>query len=276
MEHDSAKNDRFRSRYMRRLILEAEPTHTLSVGSPLPRVPKALIQFWHDPVDVPADVRECLDSWRPLEHQGFERLLFDDREAGRFIADQLGPYYSAAFAKCRHPAMRYDYFRLCFIARHGGFYVDADEWYQGADCDFLFRDRRLKLQPLCYDVSAETMVRTDSFIDGQNDSPDWIFYVNNNPIIAPPFHPVIQLALARCTRTLLNLAPGRVDIQSTTGPGNLTASLVQHAIASDAAGAVRDFAIMPGWDAISVSRWPLSYRGDERNWRLWSRGNHER
>ena len=23
------------------------------------------------------------------------------------------------------------------------------------------------------------------------------------------------------------------------------------------------------WDFISVSRWPLSYRNDERNWRLW-------
>jgi hypothetical protein len=55
-----------------------------------------------------------------------------------------------------------------------------------------------------------------------------------------------------------------------TGPGNLTASLVHHAIASDLVGRALDFTIVPGWDVISLSRWPLSYRSDQRNWRLWT------
>ena len=60
-----------------------------------------------------------------------------------------------------------------------------------------------------------------------------------------------------------------LDIQSTTGPGNLTASLVQHSIASSFLGKVRDFLLVTKWDDLSISRWPLSYRDDERNWRLW-------
>jgi len=101
-------------------------------------------------------------------------------------------------------------------------------------------------------------------------SPDWIFYVNNNPLIAPASHPIVNLALDRSTRILLSQGGERLDIQATTGPGNLTASLVRHSIASETAGRARDFLLLTNWEAMSISRWPLSYRGDERNWRLWN------
>ena len=166
--------------------------------------------------------------------------------------------------------MRCDYFRLCFMARNGGFYVDADEVYQDVDCEYLFEDGRLKLQPLCYEMSTDTMVRAGIFTRRHADSPDWIFYVNNNPLIAPPGHPIIWQALARATRTLLEDVDERRDIQSITGPGNLTASLVRHAVARQSSGS-RDFAFLSNWEEISVSRWPLGYRSDQRNWRIWSR-----
>lgn len=262
-----AEDDRHRSRYMRRLIQEAEAGDAQRAPSKVPRV---LVQFWDNATTMPADVRECLDSWRPLEEQRIERLLFDDQGARGFIAKHFGRRYSAAFERCRHPAMRCDYFRLCFIARNGGFYVDADDFYQGGDCEYLFRDNRLKLQPLCFDMSTGTMVQNEVFTHKDEDSPNWIFYVNNNPLVAPPHHPVVRLALARATQILLRNADDRLDIQSTTGPGNLTASLVRHTVVSELAGRARDFAILPTWDVIAVSRWPLSYRSDERNWRLWS------
>ena len=74
--------------------------------------------------------------------------------------------------------MRCDYFRLCYMVRHGGFYVDADEFYQGGDYASLFQDNRLKIQPLCYDISSATMVPYDIFAKERSDSPNWIFYVN--------------------------------------------------------------------------------------------------
>ena len=166
--------------------------------------------------------------------------------------------------------MRCDYFRLCYILTNGGFYVDADEFYQGGDCEALFLDDHLKIHPLCYDTSSATMVPTDIFTKKQNDSPHWIFYVNNNPLVAPASHPVIRLALARSTRILLSHEQTFPNIQSTTGPGNLTASLVKHAIVSELSGRARDFSLLANWETLSVSRWPLSYRDDERNWRLWN------
>jgi superfamily II DNA or RNA helicase len=32
----------------------------------------------------------------------------------------------------------------------------------------------------------------------------------------------------------------------------------------------RDFLLLTNWGAISTSRWSLSYREDDRNWRLWN------
>ena len=187
-----AEDDRLRSCYMRDLIQE---TPQIDGPSGVANIPKVIVQFWHDSRAIPADVCECLDSWQPLTGQGFQRVLFDDNKARRFIAKHFGSSHVAAFDRCPHPAMRCDYFRLCYIYTYGGFYVDADEVYQGGDFQPLFRDGRLKLQPLCYDCLSDTMVQVDLVIRNPADSPYWVFYVNNNPLIAPASHPVIRLAL---------------------------------------------------------------------------------
>lgn len=261
---------RLRSSYVRELVRDTVPI--LDAPSDRGHIPKVIVQYWHDSSAIPTDVCQCLDSWEPLTEGdfGFKRILFDDSKARHFISRSFGGLQVAAFDRCRHPAMRSDYFRLCYIFRHGGFYVDADEVYQGGDCRSWFLDNRLKIQPLCYDTLNNTMIQTDVFIENQDDFPDWIFYVNNNPLIAPASHPIIRLALVRSTRLLLSRRKERFDIQDTTGPGNLTHSLVRHAIASKQAGEARDFLLLTNWDAMSISRWPLSYREDERNWRLWN------
>jgi hypothetical protein len=64
--------------------------------------------------------------------------------------------------------MRCDYFRMCYMVRCGGFYVDADEYYQGGDCTSLFQDDLLKVQPLCYDTSTDCMVPVDVFARREN------------------------------------------------------------------------------------------------------------
>lgn len=102
---------------------------------------------------------------------------------------------------------------------------------------------------------------------------DHIFYVNNNPLIAPAHHPLVAHALERATDQVLSFGASGRDIQSMTGPGNLTTSLVEHALQLQEQGADLDFALLPNWDAIAVSTWPLEYRSDDRNWRNWVRSN---
>jgi mannosyltransferase OCH1-like enzyme len=266
-----AEDDYSRSCYVRSLVQNNKslPKISLDTGS---LIPKIIVQFWDNLGQIPKDVQECLNTWKPLVSHGFKRLIFNDRKARRFIFNQFEPIHVEAFDHCYHPAMRCDYFRLCYILKNGGFYVDADEIYQGLDLKHLFDDNRLKLHPLCYDIKTGTMIKTNVFMKDQQYSPNWIFYVNNNPIIAPPGHPIIRLALERATCILLN-SRDRPEIQSTTGPGNLTVSLVRHAISLELAGKAQDFLILSDWESMSISPWPLSYRRDARNWRLLNKKN---
>ena len=261
-----SEDDDFRSRYVQGLVQSPAPPPT-ETSPERDTIPKVIVQFWHDSAAIPSDVRACLESWDDLKRHGFFRVLFDDGQARDFISNNLEQRYLQAFDLCYHPAMRCDYFRLCYILINGGFYVDADEIYQGTECDRLFCNSRLKLQPLCYDKISGNMISPDLFIGKCQSSESWIFYINNNPIISPPRHPILHLALERSTRILLNCLE-RPEIQSTTGPGNLTASLVRHAISSKLFGHNRDFMLLPDWEATSISPWPLSYRDDDRNWRL--------
>jgi hypothetical protein len=115
------------------------------------------------------------------------------------------------------------------------------------------------------------MVPAEVFRQPHGRASSWIFYVNNNPLVAPPFHPIIRLALARATALLVGDSDMRFDVQATTGPGNLTRCLVRHALTLETSRpAARDFLLLPNWDEVAISRWPLSYREDERNWRHWN------
>jgi mannosyltransferase OCH1-like enzyme len=258
-----------RSEYIRKIV--QRNISSINFCSPNEmKIPKTIVQFWHNLNDITDDVNTCLNSWEPLRNLGFVRVVFDNTSARSFILEKLGEDYLRAYDRCHHPAMRCDYFRLCYILIHGGFYIDADEFYQGVDCSRLFEDNKLKIQPLCYDIDTEKMIKIDRFIVNHEYCSTWIFYVNNNPLIAPPNHPVIRLALNRSTKILLRCKNGPLDIQSITGPGNLSASLVLHSLNSEMTRNPIDFYILPDWESISISSWPLSYRKDIRNWRLWN------
>jgi len=161
-----------------------------------------VVQFWHDLRDLPEDVNQCIDSWAHSTKTGLTHHLFDESGAKAFIADRLGARHERVFERCYHPAMQADYFRLCYLLIEGGFYVDADDVCVGTDIDWLFDDGRLKMQPLCYDVASGTMVAPSVFLATDAYSSNWIFYFNNNPLIASREHPIIDRALQYATDLL--------------------------------------------------------------------------
>jgi hypothetical protein len=229
-------------------------------------IPKRLVRYWHDSSDLPEDVRTCLESWDRLADEGFEFRMFSDASAAAYIADTYGERECQAFARCSHAAMRCDYLRMCFVFAEGGLYVDADDVLLGEGWRHIFRDGRLKVQPLCYDITACGMMPATEIWRSDLPAGDRIFYVNNDPIAAPAGHPVLRRALVRATEKLLgdDCFP---EIQSTTGPGNLTAALVAHARHLELSGLPFDFELLRDWESIAEMRWNLSYRSDARNWR---------
>ena len=231
-----------------------------------PSVPNTIVQFWHDHANLPEDVRECISSWSRWETCGFNHRVFDSAGASQFISRSLGPDHAHAFTRCYHPAMQADYFRLCYLFVEGGMYVDADDVCIASDIASLFDGCRIKVQPLCYDIGSDTMVSPKEFLQSGADDDGWIFYVNNNPLIASQQDLVIQRALERATHLLHSVADGELpEIQSTTGPGNLSRTIFE----LGAGSAIEDLVlVLHDWESIAVTRWPLGYRRDARNWRL--------
>jgi len=208
-----------------------------------------------------------MESWKKLEQLGFELQVFDECSAREFIRIHLGSRYERAFDKCYHPSMQSDYFRYCYILMEGGFYVDADDVYHGAAIDHLFRDGRLKIQPFCYDIATDQMVPPSVFLNPGASKLSWIFYFNTTPLIAVRSHPIIERALLNATTSLEREPQGKLpEVQATTGPGNLTRSVFE--VVADESCPKEALLVVHDWEDIATSKWPLSYRNDERNWRL--------
>lgn len=231
-------------------------------------IPKVIVQYWHLLDELPNDVLKCIESWKILKDKGFQFKFFDDDSAKKFIHKHLDEEYLISYLKCHHPAMRCDYFRLCYLYICGGFYVDSDELYLNKEIDFLFNNNNIKIQPFCYSIKQGKMVEKENYFHKPYDVTK-IYYFNNNPIIAPPNHPLISIALKRATHKLMS-EENIFDIQSTTGPGNLSASIVYYLLSGK-----NEIEIIDDWNFISKSPWSLNYRNDDRNWRLYN-GNKKK
>lgn len=260
------KDERARSNFVRELVQRHnEPVQVPTAYLAAP--PKRIVQFWDDLGNLPRDVKECMDSWKKLERSGFELQVFDENSARGFIRTHLGSRYETAFDKCYHPSMKSDYFRYSYIFVEGGFYIDADDVYHGTTIDHLFTDGRLKLQPFCYDIATAQMVPPSLFVNPGANKMSWIFYFNTTPMIAVRNHPIIERALQNTTAALEQEAKNELpEVQATTGPGNLTRSIFEAVI--DESCPEEALLVVHDWERTSTSKWPLSYRGDMRNWRL--------
>jgi mannosyltransferase OCH1-like enzyme len=260
------ENHNARSHFIRKLIQNPSISNTTSLVY-AKKPPLKLVQFWDRLDKLPHDVKECIDTWKKIEDQGIERLLFDKQKARDYISQNLGLRHSIAFDKCYHPAMQSDYFRLCYILMEGGCYIDTDDVYNGEQIQHLFNDGRLKIQPLCYDTNTNMMVPPPLFTKTGADAMNWIFYFNNNPLIACSGHPVIERALTQATLLLeREITKGLPEIQSTTGPGNLSKSIFD--VVTKNPEMENTLVVLYNWEDIAKSKWELNYRNDARNWRL--------
>ncbi|MEA4937283.1 MAG: capsular polysaccharide synthesis protein [Paludibacter sp.] len=259
-------NERARSNFVREFVQNYTEPDDISQNYKT-KIPKFIVQFWDDLNRLPDDVKECMESWRQLEQSGFELQVFDENSAREFIKTHLGVRFENAFNKCYHPSMKSDYFRYSYISVKGGFYIDADDVYNGVSIDHLFTDGRLKLQPFCYDIETAQMVSSSDFVNSGSDKWSWIFYFNTTPLIASRNHPIVERVLLNSTIALEQEQKGMLpEVQATTGPGILTESIVE--VLAEEKCPERIFRVLHEWEKISTSQWPLSYRNDKRNWRL--------
>ena len=198
-----------------------------------------IMQFWdRDPL---ADVMAEIKRWR----QAADHHFFDDNSAAGYIREHFGEVDERLFRQAPHAAIRSDVFRLCWLARDGGLYVDADA-------------RRLSgFSAVAGSLAGQTLLwfRTRSAAVS----------LANTILAAPLGAPLIVEALERAWR---NLASGEaMHVFDYAGPSLLTRTLIDlHECGK--LGPVA--AVTDGWVAGNVAvQIDASYKGDARNWHLW-------
>lgn len=220
-----------------------------------------ILQFWDQP-QPPPDVLDCMDSWRAA---GPPLVRFDDAAARDWLQARFGAELVAAYRHCHHPAMRCDLFRLAWLLREGGLYVDADD---ALAPDALMQDfgRGAVLLPLAQQGHA--IVPVLDGLHARNAGQYIGFYVNNAPFFARPGHPLLERALERAMGHLRQaMAEGRrADIHIDVGPTNLSFALLDHLAECHRQDRDPDVHVQIEWPWLRPFL-PLAYKQGERNWR---------
>ena len=184
---------------------ESEPFIRKGEGAIRP-VPKTVVQFWDSP-HPPADVVQLMSAWRK-KNEDFNFVLFDDEKSKSFIFHYYGCDVLASYEACFHPAMKSDLFRLAYIYKMGGIYVDADEKCLVPLRNWAGLDRR------CIFVYS---------IDRSNP------YIHNWFFSTPARNPIILDALTMAVERIQSWMAGasmRPYLWDVTGPGNMTRAVV--------------------------------------------------
>ncbi|MGJ4927590.1 tetratricopeptide repeat protein [Bradyrhizobium sp. HKCCYLS2038] len=168
------------------------------------RIPRRIVQYWDE--DPPEDVVELMQTWRSV-NPDYAWLSFSDESAMRFLEESYPEEVARAYVLAHEPARKADVFRLAWLAKEGGVYVDADDG--------------------CNTGLDEMIPNGAGFVGYQEDYGS----LGNNFIAAAPDHPVIRRALKLAVDALNR--GDRDLVWLSTGPGLLSRAFAQHWADSD-------------------------------------------
>jgi len=97
---------------------------------------QTIIQYWADP-HIPDDIKILTNSWKN-KNLHFEHLIFNKKDASEFIKNNFTEEVYHAFLSIKLPAMEADVFRVAYILKNGGLYVDcATQCITALDQNFI-------------------------------------------------------------------------------------------------------------------------------------------
>ncbi len=236
---------------------------------PAPERPMGVVQFW-DTAEPPDDVVVFMDRWSTLYTGRYQR--FSSASARSFIEAHFPEEYATAYAKCWHPAMQSDFFRLCYLYRNGGAYIDADEAPTGRLPEFdLAHGHFLALRPFIHvlDNDKKIALRQAAYLENQASQASAEVYFNNSPILCSPRNPILCLAMIRAKSLLLSGRAEKLGIHDSTGPTTLSLAVVIHLLMCGTSGRKPVDVMSIDWDfyARVGMEDELAYKLDDRDWR---------
>ena len=170
----------------------------------------------------------------------------------------MGEIFSEAYAVAPHPAVKSDIFRLCYIAEHGGYYLDADMVMRENFSDIFG-----------YSNDAGLILQWTSH--GRINCPNWFFGFHEG-------NPLCRMLAEETARSIIsaNLRGGREEILRNvleiSGPGLFTRIVGTYL--ADCPPGDRP-AVMTVTDAyLRIQNGPeflgkpLSYKSTEKHWAI--------
>lgn len=262
------QNYYFFARYLVEKSLLAPANSAKDAGPPVENI----VQFWDSDI-IPPDVALLMRGWAASVPDG-KYSLFNDVSARDFISENFGAVFLAAYDYCFHPAMKADYFRLCFLYINGGAYVDADEKILLGLPRSGFSDTAfLIVNPIIRQRRGERIYGINA-LDFNTDPgayDDCECYFANSPIICSKGNPAVGVSLLRATQLIVAAreSGAKCDIHYTTGPTNFTISILSFMLSSGFdACTFRTSAI--DWSKHAAAQ-PLEYKRDERHWEIYEK-----
>ncbi len=241
------------------LLSKVLPQNTIAGLAALPPnqsdahgIPRRIMQYWDKPTP-PEEVSSLMQRCRAA-NPGYHHDLFNDATAQDFLATHYGTALVDLYRTCFHVSAKADFFRLAYLHRQGGFYIDADEV-----CD----------QPLdgCFRTGNVEQVYT--FSRGLPSC------VNNWFIGTAPGTRIIERTLHNCIGNITSVARhGRQsNVWVLTGPGVLSFSILdlfcQPAEHGDGHAFGRTVLLEEGEYRRLFDAPPMQYKNDkDGNWRL--------
>lgn len=223
-------------------------------------IPRILMQYWDR--EPPSQVAALIERNRALSAgNGVQHRLFDDDSARAYLREWSPPQCLAAYDMAPHAAMKSDLFRLCFLFREGGYYLDSD---------MVLREGFAEL----FDTGGPATVFVWNSHDRRN--------VCNWLIGATPGAALIKLAMhAACDSIRDACVRNRQDalrnILGVSGPGLLTRAVAYelartpHAASSALTMRSVEFAYTKVQNGPEFLRQKLEYKSTERHWEVAAR-----
>lgn len=93
--------------------------------SPKSKIPKTIIQTMTNTDKLPAAMLEASSSWKK-ENPSYEYALFSGDDRIEFIKNFYDKEILAMYFAMSHNSFKADLFRMCYLYKKGGIYVDID------------------------------------------------------------------------------------------------------------------------------------------------------